>query len=61
MDTSLPAARPARRPRAASPKGGFDRAGLDERLEALRRDPLTDDAAFRREAVALFGERLEQG
>ena len=61
MDTSVAATRPARRPRAASPKGGFDRTRLDAQLEALRRDRPLDDAAFRREAVALFGERLEQG
>jgi [protein-PII] uridylyltransferase len=61
MDTSTAAARPARRPRAASPKGGFDRARLDEQLAALRRDPPLDDATLRREAAALFGERLEQG
>ena len=32
MDTSTAAARPARRPRAASPKGGFDRARLGPAL-----------------------------
>ncbi len=59
MDTSTVPSSRARRPRAAAPKGGFDRARLDERLEALRRDPPLDDAAFRREAVELFRERLE--
>ncbi|MGO9772279.1 MAG: [protein-PII] uridylyltransferase [Roseiarcus sp.] len=59
METSIVAARRARRPRAAAPKGGFDRARLDDQLEALRRETPQDDAAFRRDAVELFRQRLE--
>ncbi|MGD0565462.1 MAG: [protein-PII] uridylyltransferase [Roseiarcus sp.] len=60
METSTAAVRGARRPRAVAPKGGFDRARLDDELAALRRETPTDDAAFRRQAVELFGERLEE-
>jgi [protein-PII] uridylyltransferase len=60
MSNSTLAVRAAARRRHASPNGGFDRAKVDERLEALRRRQ-PDDAAFRREAVDLFREVLEEG
>ena len=60
METSTAVVRSARRPRAAAPKGGFDRARLAEGLEALRRET-PDDAAFRRESVERFRQRLKEG
>ncbi len=60
METSTTAVRRTRRPRAAAPKGLFERARLDDRLEALRRETPHDDAAFRRESVELFRQRLEE-
>src|SRR5271167_2897453 len=61
MNNSTLAVRAAARRRHASPNGGFDRAKVDGRLEALRRRLPDDDAAFRREAVDLFREVLEEG
>ena len=61
MDTPTLPARGANRRRAPVLKGGFDRAGLDERLEALRRRFPADDVGFRREAVDVLRETLDKG
>ena len=61
MDTTTLTSRAANRRRAPVPKAGFDRAKLDADLEALRLRVPSDDAAFRREAVDLLREALDQG
>ena len=50
----------ARRRRAEATQNNLDRADLEQRLEALRRKSPRDDPTFRREAVELFRERLEE-
>ena len=49
-----------RRRRAEATQSNRDRANLEQRLEALRRNSPRDDLTFRREAVELFRERLEE-
>ncbi len=57
METTL--AERSRRQRSSAPRRGFDRARLDRRLEAARRDLGADLAAFRAAAVEIFRDALE--
>jgi [protein-PII] uridylyltransferase len=50
-----------RRTRHAAPRGGFDKARLEERLDAARLETRGDDAAFRLAAVEVFRAALDGG